>query len=189
MKRFSIFVLSAALALAAVPFAAHAAEEAMPSVGQVAPTFILPSQTGKRISLKHYRGHWVVLYFYPRDMTSGCTIEAHDFQDNLSQFTDKNAVILGVSVDSTASHQQFCAKDSLTFHLLSDTTHKVVSAYGSLGDYKGTAMAIRNTFLIDPEGKITQVWTHVDPRQSAQEVLTAIPAPKGNFTPPAQTAR
>ena len=81
----------------------------------------------------------MVLYFYPRDMTTGCTIEAHNFQNALSQFDAKNAVILGVSVDSTDSHQQFCAKDGLTFHLLSDTEHKVVGAYGSLADYNGVA--------------------------------------------------
>ena len=109
----------------------------MPAVGQQAPTFTLPSQDGTPISLDSYRGKWVVLYFYPKDMTTGCTIEAHKFQDALPQFEAKNAVILGVSVDSTDSHKQFCAKDGLTFHLLADPDHKVVSEYGSLGGFAG----------------------------------------------------
>jgi peroxiredoxin Q/BCP len=149
----------------------------MPQTGQVAPSFKLPSQSGKRISLKSYRGKWVVLYFYPKDMTTGCTIEAHNFQNAQGDFAAKNAVILGVSVDSTASHQQFCAKDGLTFHLLSDSEHKVVEEYGSAGGRNGVVMASRNTFLIDPHGKIAQVWVKVNPATAASDVLAAIPAP------------
>jgi peroxiredoxin Q/BCP len=108
-------------------------------------------------------------------MTTGCTIEAHKFQDALPQFEAKNAVILGVSVDSTDSHQQFCARDGLTFHLLSDPNHTVVSAYGSLGEYNGVIIANRNTFLIDPKGKIAKVWTKVNPATAASDVLAAIP--------------
>ena len=91
------------------------------------------------------------------------------------QFDAKNAVILGVSVDSTDSHQQFCAKDGLTFHLLSDPEHKVVSAYGSLGRPNGTVMANRNTFLIDPKGNIAKVWIKVNPATAASDVLAALP--------------
>ena len=116
-----------------------------------------------------------MLYFYPKDMTTGCTIEAHKFQDALSQFEAKNAVILGVSVDSTDSHQQFCTKDGLTFHLLSDTGHNVVSAYGSLGGFNGMVFANRNTFLIDPQGKIAKVWVKVNPTTAASDVLAALP--------------
>lgn len=188
MRRSLILALAAGIALAIAPGAACASEQTMPAVGQTAPTFTLPSQSGKKISLKGYRGHWVVLYFYPKDMTSGCTIEAHNFQNSLNDFTAKNAVILGVSVDSKESHQQFCAKDSLTFHLLSDTGHDVVSKYGSLGDFRGVAIANRNTFLIDPQGKIAKVWTKVNPREAASEVLTAIPAPSGHFKPPVQNS-
>lgn len=186
MRRFLSLALAAGIALAAAPGASRAAGQSMPSVGQTAPTFTLPSQSGKKISLKGYRGHWVVLYFYPRDQTPGCTIEAHNFQNSMDQFTAKNAVILGVSVDSTASHQQFCAKDSLTFHLLSDTGHNVVGAYGSLGSFGGVPIANRNTFLISPQGKIAKVWTKVNPRNAASEVLAAIPAPTGHFKPPVQ---
>lgn len=172
-KAFFAFVAAALIAVPAI--SARADNDAMPAVGQKAPTFTLPSQNGTPISLKQYRGKWVVLYFYPRDMTSGCTIEAHNFQNAQSDFDAKNAVILGVSVDSTSSHQQFCAKDGLTFHLLSDTDHKVVSEYGSLGGYNGVAIANRNTFLIDPKGRIAKVWTKVDPHVAASEVLEAIP--------------
>jgi len=167
----AIFVLGGICVLAA-----RAVDDTpMPSAGQKAPEFTLPSQDGTPISLKQYRGKWVVLYFYPKDMTSGCTIEAHKFQDALPQFDAKNAVILGVSVDSTDSHKQFCAKDGLTFHLLADTDHKVVSAYGSLGGFNGIVIANRNTFLIDPHGNVAKVWVKVNPANAASDVLAAIP--------------
>jgi peroxiredoxin Q/BCP len=172
------FVLAAAVlaAVASLPaIAADDAAPAMPAAGQIAPAFTLPSQDGTPISLKSFHGKWVVLYFYPRDMTSGCTVEAHKFQDALPQFAAKHAVILGVSVDSKEMHQQFCTKDSLTFRLLSDTDHKVVSAYGSLASYNGVSIANRNTFLIDPKGKIAKVWVKVNPPESASEVLAVLP--------------
>jgi peroxiredoxin Q/BCP len=162
--------------VAAVPhFTVRAADDTMPAVGQEAPTFTLPSQDGTPISLDQYRGKWVVLYFYPKDMTTGCTIEAHKFQDALPQFDAKNAVILGVSVDTVDSHKQFCTKDSLTFHLLADPEHKVVSAYGSLGAFGPMTIANRNTFLIDPQGKIAKEWVKVVPANAASDVLAAIP--------------
>jgi thioredoxin-dependent peroxiredoxin len=175
--------LVAALSLHSAKAQDGTAPTAMPAVGQTAPTFSLPSQDGTAISLDQYHGKWVVLYFYPKDMTTGCTIEAHNFQNAQDQFAAKNAVILGVSVDSTDSHKQFCAKDGLTFHLLSDTSHTVVSSYGSLGNYNGISIANRNTFLIDPTGKIAQVWTKVNPATAASSVLDAIPA--AGSTPPA----
>ncbi len=178
MRKPILIVLAAALfaAVATVPVvAADETAPAMPAEGQPAPTFTLPSQDGTPISLKSFKGKWVVLYFYPRDMTTGCTIEAHKFQDSLPQFEAKHAVILGVSVDSKEMHQQFCAKDSLTFRLLSDTDHKVVSAYGSLASRNGVFMANRNTFLINPKGKIAKVWVKVNPPESASEVLTVLP--------------
>jgi thioredoxin-dependent peroxiredoxin len=169
-------VVAIVAVVAAVPlFTARAADDAMPAVGQDAPTFTLPSQDGSPISLEQYRGKWVVLYFYPKDMTTGCTIEAHKFQDALPQFDAKNAVILGVSVDTVDSHKQFCTKDSLTFHLLADPDHKVVSAYGSVGGFNGMTMAQRNTFLIDPQGKISKEWVKVTPANAASDVLAALP--------------
>ena len=175
MKKLLLLAVVVAI-VAAIPFVVvRADDQTMPAVGQSAPTFTLPSQTGEAISLDSYRGKWVVLYFYPKDMTTGCTIEAHKFQDALPQFDAKNAVILGVSVDSVDSHKQFCTKDSLTFHLLADPDHKVVSAYGSLGGFAGITIANRNTFLIDPHGKIAQEWVKVNPNTAASDVLAALP--------------
>jgi len=188
LKKSSLFAMAltlvAALSLPSAKAQDSAAPSTMPAVGQTAPAFSLPSQDGTAISLDQYRGKWVVVYFYPRDMTTGCTIEAHNFQNAQDQFAAKNAVILGVSVDSTDSHKQFCAKDGLTFHLLSDTGHNVVNAYGSLGNYNGISIANRNTFLIDPTGKIAQVWTKVNPATAASSVLDAIPA-SGSAAPAA----
>ncbi len=143
----------------------------LPQVGQQAPDVTLPSQDGSNVSLKDFRGKWVVLYFYPKDNTPGCTIEAHNFQRDLSKYAEKNAVIVGVSVDTTASHQDFCAKQSLTFKLLADPDKKVVADYGSLSD---RGFASRNTFLIDPNGKIVKVWTGVKPPDHSEEVLAAL---------------
>jgi thioredoxin-dependent peroxiredoxin len=151
-----------------------AASDSIPQVGQTAPAFTLPSQEGTNVSLSQYKGKWVVLYFYPKDMTSGCTIEAHNFQNDMSKFEALNAVVLGVSVQSVKSHQEFCAKDGLHFKLLADTDYKVVQEYGSLGNYMGMKLAKRNTFLINPEGKIAKTWIGVDPNQASTEVLAAI---------------
>lgn len=152
--------------LAAAALAAEA-----PTVGQTAPAVMLPSQDGGMVDLKSFRGKWVVLYFYPKDMTPGCTIEAHNFQQDLPKYDKLNAAIVGVSVDSTDSHQQFCTKESLTFKLLSDTGKKVVDEYGSLSPQ---GVAIRNTFLIDPNGKIVQEWMGVKPQKHSEEVLAAL---------------
>jgi peroxiredoxin Q/BCP len=153
-----------------LPFAAAWAAE-VPQVGQEAPGFSLPSQEGTPVSLKDFRGKWVVLYFYPKDMTQGCTIEAHNFQQDLSKYEQRNAVIVGVSVDSTDSHKEFCAKESLTFKLLADTEKKVVEQYGSLGS---RGVASRNTFLLDPSGHIVKVWVGVNPTKHSEEVLAAL---------------
>ena len=104
----------------------------VPSVGSMAPDFTLTSQEGKPVNLKDYRGSWVVLYFYPKDFTNGCTVEAHNFQRDQEKYKENNTVVLGVSVDSTDSHKQFCTKEGLNFKLLADTDHKVSSKYGLL---------------------------------------------------------
>ncbi len=153
---------------------AAAADDQVPQVGQQAPNFTLPSQDGTPVSLSSFHGKWVVLYFYPKDMTSGCTLEAHNFQQDLPKFEKDNAVVLGVSVDSASSHKQFCTKEGLSFKLLSDQDKKVVPEYGSLGNYMGMKIAKRNTFLIDPQGKIAKVWTGVDPSHHSQEVLAEL---------------
>lgn len=143
----------------------------VPAEGSKAPTFSLPSQDGTPVSLKKLSGKWVVLYFYPKDNTPGCTIEAHNFQRDLSQYEALNAMIVGVSVDNADSHKDFCAKQGLTFKLLADTEKKVSEEYGSLNE-KG--MSARNTFLISPKGKITKVWTGVKPQPHSEEVLAAL---------------
>ncbi len=152
----------------------RADDSALPQVGQQAPTFTLPSQDGSQISLDSFKGKWVVLYFYPKDMTTGCTIEAHNFQRDQDKFTKQNAVILGVSVDSTDSHKKFCTKENLTFRLLADPSKGVVKAYGSLGSFGPVEIAKRNTFLIDPSGKIVKVWTGVKPQTHSEEVLAEL---------------
>ena len=176
MRKPLIFVLAAAAVLAVAYSTVHAADEPMPAVGQAAPGFTLPSQDGSQISLDSFKGKWVVLYFYPKDMTRGCTIEAHNFQRDLALYEAKNAVIVGVSVDTPDSHKEFCTKEGLTFRLLADPEHKVVDAYGSLGHFGPMTIANRNTFLIDPKGKIVKEWTKVDPQVHSAEVLAAIPA-------------
>jgi len=169
--------LMALAALLAVPFAAvpHLkAADAVPQVGQAAPDFTLPSQDGSPVSLKEFLGKWVVLYFYPKDNTPGCTVEAHNFQQDLPKYEALNAVIVGVSVDSSDSHKDFCAKQGLTFKLAADTDKKVVEEYGSLKDYNGMTLASRNTFLVDPRGKIAKEWIAVKPAGHSAEVLAAL---------------
>jgi thioredoxin-dependent peroxiredoxin len=147
--------------------------------GAPAPNFTLPSQEEKPVSLTDYKGKWVVLYFYPKDMTTGCTIEAHKFQADLPKYDALNAVVLGVSLDTVESHKTFCSKDSLTFKLLADPDHKVIDAYGvpvsARGDMK---FAARDSFLISPQGKVVKVWTSVNPNTHSEDVLAAIAAEK-----------
>jgi peroxiredoxin Q/BCP len=145
-----------------------------PQAGQTAPDFTLPSQDATPVTLRDLRGKWVVLYFYPKDNTPGCTIEAHNFQRDLAKYEGANAVIVGVSVDSTDSHKDFCAKQSLTFKLLADTEKQVVEQYGSVRETPGGKMAQRNTFLIAPDGKIAKVWMSVNPANHSQDVLAAL---------------
>jgi peroxiredoxin Q/BCP len=173
-KSTLIFAAAVIVILSALAIRGFADTGSLPQVGQRAPNFTLPSQEGTPVSLDSYRGKWVVLYFYPKDMTSGCTLEAHNFQRDLAKYRAANAIVLGVSVDSVDSHKQFCAKDSLSFTLLSDSDKKVVPEYGSLGNYAGFKIAKRNTFLINPQGQIVKVWTGVDPSHHSDEVLAAL---------------
>jgi len=159
--------LIALLAFAVSVFAAE-----LPTEGAKAPDFTLQSQEGKSVSLKDFKGQWVVLYFYPKDMTQGCTIEAHNFERDLAQYTAKKAAIVGVSADTPESHQQFCTKESLTFKLLADPDKKMIGEYGSLA--ANGAVAARNTFLIDPKGVIRKVYTKVSPNPHSAEVLAAL---------------
>lgn len=145
-----------------------------PAVGSVARDFALTTNEGNQASLKDFRGKWVVLYFYPKDFTSGCTLEAHNFQTDLAKYQAANAVILGVSVDTAESHKSFCAKEGLAFKLLSDTDTKVSDTYGSLMEYNGMKLSARNTFIIDPKGKIAKVFLKVKPAGHSEEVLAAL---------------
>jgi peroxiredoxin Q/BCP len=142
-----------------------------PAAGNAAPDFSLTSGDGSQVSLKDYKGKWVVLYFYPKDFTSGCTLEAQNFQRDLSKYQNAGAVILGVSVDSAQSHKDFCAKEGLNFKLLADSDAKVSTEYGSVMEYQGAKMAARNTFLINPKGEIAKVYTGVKPASHSEEVL------------------
>ena len=130
---------------------------ATPSDGSNAPDFTLPSQEGSSVSLKDYRGKWVVLYFYPKDQTPGCSREAHNFQVDQPRYAERNAVVLGVSLDSVDSHRKFCAKEGLNFKLLADTDHRVTDAYGSLTNLGLVKFAERHTFLIDPQRQDREV--------------------------------
>jgi peroxiredoxin Q/BCP len=126
---------------------------------------------GAQVSLDQFKGKWIVLYFYPKDFTSGCTVEAHNFQRDVDKYAQKNAVILGVSVDDVNSHKSFCSKEGLNFKLLADSNHAVVQKYGSIMEYNGMTLAARNTFLIDPTGMIRKVYLKVDPQGYSTEVL------------------
>lgn len=172
LTRRALLTLCCAAALTVAPLALSAAEA--PAVGTKAPNFTLTSENGSRISLSDFRGKWVVLYFYPKDFTQGCTIEAHNFQRDIAQYREKGAVIVGVSVDTPQSHQQFCAKEGLDFKLLSDTTHKVCTMYGSLMHYGTMTLAARHTFIINPQGVIVKEYLKVDPNTHSPEVLAAL---------------
>ena len=134
----------------------------------------LASQESPAVSLKDYRGSWVVLYFYPKDQTPGCTREAHNFQMDQAKYAERHAVVLGVSVDSVDSHKKFCAKEGLNFKLLADSDGKVSGAYGSLTNLGVVKFAERHTFLIDPKGKVAKAYTSVDPARHSEEVLAAL---------------
>jgi peroxiredoxin Q/BCP len=164
-------IIAAALAFSTVAARAFADP---PTVGATAPDFSLTTNEGKQASLKDYRGKWVVLYFYPKDFTGGCTLEAHNFQRDLAKYEKLGAVILGVSVDTPESHKEFCAKEGLTFKLLSDRDAKVSTEYGSLMEYNGAKLSARNTFIVNPEGKIARVFTKVKPGEHSDEVLAAL---------------
>ncbi|MCH6267013.1 MULTISPECIES: thioredoxin-dependent thiol peroxidase [Neobacillus] len=147
-------------------------------IGKQAPDFTLEAQTGEKVTLSELKGKYVVLYFYPKDMTPGCTTEACDFRDQHEQFADLNAVILGVSPDPVDRHQKFVEKYGLPFLLLADTDHQVAEDYGvwklkkNFGkEYMGIE---RSTFIIDKEGNIAKEWRKVQVKGHVEEALTYI---------------
>jgi len=171
-KSLGIFVIAAGFL--AYGSAVHA-DPLQP--GAPAPNFTLPSQENAPVSLSDFKGKWVVLYFYPKDMSPGCTVEAHNFQRDLGKYDAANAVVLGVSLDTVEHHKTFCTKDSLTFKLLADPDHKVIDAYGVPVMFSPIGkLAQRDTFLISPEGKIVKFWQVKDIKAHSDEVLAAIAA-------------
>lgn len=146
--------------------------------GDRAPTFELPNQSGERVALTDFDGHYVVLYFYPRADTPGCTREAKSFRDEWDAFTDRNVTVLGVSNDPVANLQPFREKYDLPFPLLSDEDGEVARRYDSFGkiEHEGDVydIALRNTFVIDPDGRIEAVYTDVSPEGHAAEILADI---------------
>jgi peroxiredoxin Q/BCP len=172
----------ATIALCTLVTRAHAAPSPAPdlaTIGSSAPNFTLPNQENQPITLADYKGKWVVLYFYPKDQTSGCSLEAHNFQRDLDKYHALNAVILGVSLDTVESHKNWCTKDGFSFKMLADPEHKVVDEYGvPVMDHNGMHFAQRTTFLISPEGRIVKEWQVKDIQNHSAEVLEAIQASK-----------
>jgi peroxiredoxin Q/BCP len=164
--------LAGLLALLGLP-AAQAAELAP---GMPAPAFALPDQAGKPHALTDYHGRWVVLYFYPKDDTPGCTTEACNFRDALPAFAARNVQILGVSVDASDSHARFAEKYRLPFPLLADTSGATSRAYGALWSLGPVKFSRRQTFLIDAKGRIARVYRDVNPASHSEELLRDLKA-------------
>ena len=153
------------------------APAASPAEGSAAPAFKLQDQAGKWHTLEQYKGKWVVLYFYPKDNTPGCTTQACELRDNIFAFRKIDAVILGVSVDDVASHEKFAKEHSLPFDILADPTKEVTKLYGVMwSPAPGVELASRQTFLIGPDGKIVKHWDKVDPKGHSDMVLAEIKA-------------
>ena len=177
--------LQAALALgltAAAMFPAALAADPL-STGTIAPGFTLPNQENQPVSLGQFKGKWVVLYFYPKDQTSGCSKEAHNFQRDEAKYKALNAVVLGVSLDTVESHKAWCTKDGFSFQMLADPDHKVVDAYGvpvrTFQSPNGPmTIAMRDTFLIAPDGKVVKEWEVKDIDAHSADVLATIEASK-----------
>jgi thioredoxin-dependent peroxiredoxin len=174
MLRVTLLVVVVVVIIFLVPRLLTGSRSAPPAAGSAAPDFTLASQESAAVSLKDYRGTWVVLYFYPKDQTPGCTREARNFQVDRAKYAERHAVVLGVSVDSVDSHKKFCAKEGLNFKLLADSDGKVSGAYGSLTNLGVVKFAARHTFLIDPNGKVAKAYTSVDPARHSEEVLAAL---------------
>lgn len=161
----SIFLTISLLIVGVTTLAQQVAE------GDAAPDFELADQDGQIHSIEDYRGQWVALYFYPKDNTPGCTTEACEFRDNIYAFNDANCQILGVSLDDMASHRAFSEEHGLPFPLLADTNGRVADAYGVKSKMLGYTVAKRQTFIIDPDGKVAKHYDEVDPASHSRQVL------------------
>jgi peroxiredoxin Q/BCP len=167
--KMSYLILCAVVVL--IIFSLNSRAETIPKVGDQAPSFSLTDQTGQLRKLEDYWGKWVVLYFYPKDDTPGCTKEACHFRDDLKHLEKLGAQIIGVSVDDTQSHAKFASKYNLPFPLLADQDAKVAKAYGALNNFLVIQIAKRYTFLIDPAGKIAKHYLSVDTSRHSQEII------------------
>jgi peroxiredoxin Q/BCP len=167
MKKFILLLFTALVSVSV-----YAGEP--PVVGTIAPSFNLQDQNGEWHDLKDYSGQWLAVYFYPRDDTPGCTKEACNFRDNIYAFKAIDAAVVGISVDDVESHKAFSDKYKLPFTILADTEGKTAKSYGVLKDYKLMKLASRQSFLINPEGKIAKHYADVDPDTHTDEVLTDI---------------
>ena len=148
-----------------------AAKANLPKVGDIAPEFDLPDQNGAPRSSGEFRGRWLVLYFYPKDDTPGCTEQAAHFRDTMSEIEALGAAVCGVSVDDSASHAAFARKHNLPFALLADARGGVAARYGSLVNLGVFRFARRNTFLVDPQGRIARMYLGVNPARNAGDVM------------------
>lgn len=175
MKRILLLLLLLLL-IAAPAFAAEA--DAGPAVGRSAPDFRLQDQKGDWHTLAGERGKWVVLYFYPKDFTPGCTTEVCAFRDDIIELRKAGADVFGVSLDDVKSHAEFAQKYKVPFRLLSDADSSVAKNYGVLASKPGMSYARRETFLIDPEGKVAKRYQDVDPKENSKQVLADLAALK-----------
>ena len=163
-------LLSTLLLLLSAPIFA----DDVPAVGSDAPSFNLQDQNGEWHALGDYRGQWLAVYFYPKDDTPGCTTEACNFRDNIYAFKAIGAAVVGISVDDVDSHKEFSDKYKLPFTILADEDGKTAKTYGVLKDYKLLKLASRQSFLVDPEGKIVKHYADVDPDEHTDQVLADI---------------
>ncbi len=166
-----ILLLVCAVSVLMALFSLKLAAAETPKQGELAPAFTLTDQHGQTHTLVQYAGQWLVLYFYPKDDTPGCTKEACSFRDDLAMISKLGAQVLGVSVDDSQSHAQFANKYHLTFPLLADKDAKVADSYGALTNLLVIKLAKRYTFLIDPAGKISKVYLSVDTSKHSQEII------------------
>ena len=172
-RKFSSTLLAICLAFLSLIFTpeAFALGGTLPGVNQAAPDFSLPTNSGDgQVSLSDYRGKWLVVYFYPKDFTSGCTIEARRFQQDLPKYLAKNTQIIGISADDVNSHAEFCDSEGLKFPLLADTDGQVSKAYGSWMSF----ISARHSFIIDPEGILRETFVKINPSIHSKEVLARL---------------
>jgi len=174
MKYWLLFISAAAALTFILMRASHAADVPLP--GQAAPDFNLPDQNGKPHQLADYRGKWLVLYFYPKDDTPGCTKQACAFRDDIFTLRKMGAEVVGVSVDDSASHAEFAKKYSLPFPLLADQQGVTAARYGSLINLLAVKFAKRNTFLIDPQGKVAKAYLSAEAGRNSEQVIADLRA-------------